>query len=149
MAAAAENLNNENSICKLFCLESFRDFQICALRDLFRSKDVIVCQPTGSGKSLVFLSLPFLFGTFFEEESSNIFVHGKKESVFVSTQKSVLVISPLESLILDQMKKLKSLGINSIKADCNTTKEVTVLRINICNNKLIYIYLHIIILILS
>ena len=32
----------ENNICKLFCLEILKDFQICALRDLYQIKRRVV-----------------------------------------------------------------------------------------------------------
>ena len=43
-----------------FCLNSLNDFQIQAIQSVQLGRDVIVVQPTGSGKSLCF-QLPSLF----------------------------------------------------------------------------------------
>ena len=59
-------------------------------------RDVFISQPTGAGKSLVFHALPF----------------------FVK-QKSILVISPLKSLIKDQMDKLKIFLISNFLVHTN------------------------------
>ena len=42
-------------------MEELRQFQKDAVFSMLERRDVFVCQPTGSGKSLVYLSLPFFF----------------------------------------------------------------------------------------
>ena len=73
----------------------------------------------GVGNPWFFLSIPFFDGFFINlpSFSSDVCYHGKKETIFVTTTNCVLVISPLESLMIDQMKKLKSLGIGSCRID--------------------------------
>ena len=128
----------EKSIAGLFCFEKFRNFQIKAIKELLDGKDVVVCQPTGSGKSLVFLCLPFFYGSVFndkknESNRTNIVAHGKKESIYMTTKKCVLVIAPLESLMTDQMKKLSSLGISSLKVE---NENISQLVVEVCKKKL-------------
>ena len=59
---------------------------------------MFVIQPTGSGKSLIFQSAPIVFDTI----------------RLLSNAKSIaLVISPLASLMQDQVRYLKSVGIKA------------------------------------
>ena len=50
------------AVAKLFTISNFKEFQKKAIKSLLDGNDVFVGQPTGSGKSLVYLSLPFLYG---------------------------------------------------------------------------------------
>ena len=58
---------------------------------------MFLIQPTGSGKSLIFQSAPIFFDIVRPKSAKSI----------------VLVISPLVSLMLDQVRFLKSLGISA------------------------------------
>ena len=75
-----------------FGLNSLNDFQIQAIQGVQLGRDVIVVQPTGSGKSLCF-QLPSLFE------------RGKK---------MVVVISPTISLINSQIEGLRKVNIDAI-----------------------------------
>ena len=75
-----------------FGLNSLNDFQIQAVQSIQLSRDVIVVQPTGSGKSLCF-QLPSLF----ERETF------------------VVVITPTISLINSQIEGLKKVNIDAIE----------------------------------
>ena len=67
--------------------------QLKALELLYRRKDVMAVFPTGYGKSLIFQLLPFL--------------HAENKNA------KVIVVSPLNSIITDQMTTLKSRGIQA------------------------------------
>ena len=67
--------------------------QIKAMESIYHGKDTFVLMPTGSGKSLIYQILPLLFN-------------------YVDNP-VVLVISPLNSIIYEQIKKLKKLGLPS------------------------------------
>ena len=60
--------------------------------------DVFVSLPTGSGKSLCYSILPWLFDTLFSRENKSI----------------INVISPLVSLMLDQVRAFKERNLSSI-----------------------------------
>ena len=84
-------------ILETFQIESLKDLQREALENLVSSRDVFLIQPTGSGKSLIFQSAPIFFDIVRPKSGKSI----------------VLVISPLVSLMLDQVRFLKSLGISA------------------------------------
>jgi ATP-dependent DNA helicase RecQ len=71
-----------------------------SLRALYSGKDTFVWLPTGFGKSLCYTALPFLY-------DSKL---GRTASTSVSL---TLVISPLVSLITDQVVDLRSKGVGS------------------------------------
>ena len=84
-------------ILETFHIENLKDLQREALEKLICDLDVLLIQPTGSGKCLIFQSAPIFF-----------------DIVRPSSAKSiVLVISPLVSLMLDQVHFLKSLRISA------------------------------------
>ena len=84
-------------ILETFHIESLKDLQREALEKLICGRDVFLIQPTGSGKSLIFQSAPIFFDIVRPKSAKSI----------------VLVISPLVSLMLDQVHFLKSLGISA------------------------------------
>ena len=116
-------------VMKLFSIEKFKKFQSDAIKSLFDRKDVFVGQPTGSGKSMVFLTLPFLNGVVVESFVPGGNVHGREESIFIDTKKCVIVVSPLESLMSDQIKSLEVKGIRSVKLKQVMDEEVQEVRI--------------------
>lgn len=67
-----------------------------AVNDLLAGKDVFAVLPTGFGKSLIFQA----------------FVKAKK-TLALSKPVTVLVLSPLVSIINDQLEEMKSLGISA------------------------------------
>ena len=82
-------------VLERFKLENLKDLQRKALQKLVDGGDVFVIQPTGSGKSLSFQSAPMVIDIV-------------KETTFKSI---AVVISPLTSLMQDQVKFLKSVGL--------------------------------------
>lgn len=73
----------------IFRFESFREGQEEAIARLLAKKDTIVLLPTGSGKSLVY-------------ELASFIVPGQ-----------IIVVSPITSLMQDQVYNLKSIGIDN------------------------------------
>ena len=79
-------------------------------------RDLLVAQPPGSGKSVVYQLLPFAFDILnvlcdqsLREEQQELIVQG-----IISKKKSnsiVLVVKPLISLITDQIKLLEGKGV--------------------------------------
>ena len=69
-----------------------------AIRAYFEGKDIYFSAPTGYGKSLIFKSLPVF--------ADSINQHPPGYS-------TLIVISPLKSLMMDQVNYLKSIGITA------------------------------------
>lgn len=86
----------------------FRE-QICALRGFFQGKDLFFSAPTGYGKSLVFHAIPIVADFLMEK--------------LVGTS-CIIVVSPLQSLMLDQVSKLKEVGINAAAIYADQTEEI-------------------------
>ena len=74
-------------------------------------KDFLIVLPTGYGKSLIYQMLPSLFDKISARNLSS-----KDKSI-------VIVVSPLNALIDDQINKLKSAGVNctSLRVSCIIT----------------------------
>ena len=87
-------------VVERFKVENLKDLQQKALQKLVNGEDVFVIQPTGSGKSLVYqsaLMVSVVFGIV-------------KRTTF---QSIAVVISPLTSLMQDQVKFLTSIGVTA------------------------------------
>lgn len=89
----------ESSLRSSFKLESFRPLQLSCINATLSNKDTILIMPTGGGKSLCY-QLP------------------------ATISKGItLVISPLVSLMEDQLIAVKSLGIESCMLNASSTRE--------------------------
>ena len=99
MADDVEQMNAAfERVLETFQIDNLKDSQREVLEKLVSGLDVFVIQPTGSGKSLIFQSAPIVFDTVRP----------------LSNAKSIaLVISPLVSLMQDQVRYLKSVGISA------------------------------------
>lgn len=84
-------------VLERFHIEKFRETQLEAIINLLQGKDVLVLQPTGSGKSLIFQSFPLIIDELRKPVRSSC----------------ALVISPLNSLMQDQVRFLTSIGIKA------------------------------------
>lgn len=82
-----------------FCLDSFRPLQLSCINATLSDHDVILLMPTGGGKSLCY-QLPAVINEGF-----------------------TLVISPLVSLMQDQLRSVKHLGIDSCMLNADSTKQ--------------------------
>eukprot|EP00731_Ephydatia_muelleri_P008811 Em0004g1149a len=75
-----------------------RPNQRAAVRSFLKGRDVFVCLPTGSGKSLCYCLLPYPFDTL---------RHGERNSL-------VLVVSPLISHMKDQVRAVKEKNLSAV-----------------------------------
>ena len=71
--------------------------QKAAIMAIYEGKDVFVWLPTGFGKSICYTTLPFVFD----------YKLGRVDS---SSHSVILVISPLTSLMVDQVVSLRAVG---------------------------------------
>ena len=86
-----------------FKISELNAYQKLAIRKVFvEKKDVFVNLPTGSGKSLIYQALPLVFD------------HVSDESGHI-----IVVVSPLVSLMEDQAKYLRSLGLSAVNISSN------------------------------
>ena len=81
-------------VSQRFHNERFRETQQEAIVNLLKGKDFLVLQPTGSGKSLIFQSFPLIVDELRKPVRSSC----------------ALVMSPLNSLMQDQVRFLTSIG---------------------------------------
>ena len=93
-------------VLSIFIIKEFRDYQIKCLKSLLNNFDSFVCQPTGSGKSIIFQGLTFLS---FARENPNV----TKETLLKTCQYKTLIISLLSSLFKDQLNFLKNIGVRA------------------------------------
>ena len=96
--------------------------QDSALRHLFKRKDVLAVLPTGFGKSLIFQLLVFLAKAKGRREGGEGFA-------------AILVITPLSSIIQDQISEISSMGLSG----CNLSKKLECLD-DIHNGKVDIVY---------
>lgn len=68
----------------------------------YEGTDVFLWLPTGYGKSICYQALPF----FFDYKLKRVSLHSYKRSVCV-------IVSPLISLMIDQVNRLRSIGVGS------------------------------------
>lgn len=90
----------------LSCLKcsdlKLKEKQVEAMKALYEGNDVFLWLPTGYGKSICYQALPFLFD--YKLKRTDLPSH--KHSVCV-------VVSPLISLMVDQVTRLRAIGIGS------------------------------------
>lgn len=102
--------------------------QLSAINASLKGHDVILIMPTGGGKSLVY-QLPSLLadGNKFNFSPTNGYLIIKFIPLIHKTFQFqlgiTLVISPLVSLMEDQLAALDRLGIKAAKLNANSTKE--------------------------
>ena len=97
--------------------------QVVCLESIFLKKDVLFVLPTGYGKSLVFHILPALL---FARDNSESLVdwHAKRISLSQVNQ-IVIMVSPLNALMSNQISRLGSSGVRACILDVNKrTNEV-------------------------
>ncbi|XP_022807923.1 putative ATP-dependent DNA helicase Q1 [Stylophora pistillata] len=99
MAALEGAFRKASSKFKISELNAHQKF---AITKILVEKDVFVNLPTGSGKSLIYQALPLVFD------------HVTDESGHI-----VIVVSPLISLMEDQVKYLRSLGLSAVNISSN------------------------------
>lgn len=101
MAVNTELMNEAyDRILETFKINCLKDLQCKALEKLVGGQDVFVIQPTGSGKSLIFQAASVVFDIVKPLPDPN-------------SKSITIVISPLVSLMEDQVRFLKSVGITA------------------------------------
>lgn len=104
----------------VFGLTQFRDQQLEAITSIAEGNDTLVIFPTGAGKSLIY------------------------QLASVYSRKTAVVISPLISLMDDQVTKLRSLGITAFTVNSSTSMNTRVqafdrMRTNPASISLLYV----------
>ena len=114
---------NVKLVSKIFAIKHFKPYQLNCCESLMHNIDCFVCQPTGSGISIIFQILPFL--SFVRDNNAT---SSHQQLAECCSYKS-LVISPLTSLMQDQENYLKSRGLRagSLSSDKECTIEVSLL----------------------
>lgn len=91
-----------------------KQYQENAVIDLLRGKDTFVAQPTGAGKSLVYQLLP-LASDFLAHPDREIEITSGGDGLEIFTVKSaVIIVSPLTSLIKDQVMDFSKKKLNCL-----------------------------------
>lgn len=96
-----------------YCEVVLKPKQVICLEKVFLNLDVIAVLPTGYGKSLIFSLLPAL-------------LYAKKNGVSKSKENIssiVVVVSPLNALIANQISRLDSSGIRATALDIRSSVE--------------------------
>lgn len=111
-------MEKKKLVKEIFNIESFKEYQSECFESLLMNRDCFVCQPTGSGKSIIFQAFPFLS---YLNDHKDI---KTKEELLKRCSYKTLVISPLVSLMKDQEQYLNSKGIvTSILSHDSRNKE--------------------------
>eukprot|EP00795_Rhopilema_esculentum_P003832 gene3833-15125_t len=93
----------------MFGISSMHEEQLEALRHFFLGKHLYFSAPTGYGKSLIYQVIPFV----------NDYLMNQ-----LTLPSCILVVTPLQSLMLDQVSKLRALGINTAAIYADQSEEV-------------------------
>ena len=102
---AVLNSENQNTI--------FKPKQVICLENVYFEKDVICVLPTGYGKSLIFQLLPMLLFAKFKL-CGDLILSWRSRGISTAVADSiVIVVSPLNSLMSDQVYRLSMSGIRS------------------------------------
>jgi len=97
-----------SKVCSIFKINDLNTHQKEAIMQLvLEERDVFISLPTGFGKSIIFQALPLVFDECKPQSTGHI----------------VIVISPLLSLIEDQIHSLRHLGIKCISLTDTTEEE--------------------------
>ena len=93
--------------------ESIKSEQLSAVQSLLNGDDVLMSVPTGFGKSLVYQLLPFCADSLLRSCTSSQ----------TSQPSVVVVVSPLISLMEDQVSKLVAKGVKAVRISGETSRD--------------------------
>ncbi|CAC5368440.1 recQ [Mytilus coruscus] len=101
------NVNNAPQVIETKYSFEFKEKQIEAINSIANGKDTFIVLPTGYGKTKIYSHLPEIYG------------------LLNNMMGTILVISPLQSLMLDQVAKMSAIGIDAtIVGECQPDKSV-------------------------
>ena len=96
-----------DKVCEVFGFKTLNEHQTNALKIVIdKKKDVFINLPTGFGKSVIFQALPLLYACVEPSREKNL----------------VVVVSPLVSIVKDQVSLLLSLGISGTSLNNETSE---------------------------
>ena len=101
MAENCRGANVYQRVCEIFKIPCLYPEQIEAIEAILSKKSVYASLPTGYGKSMIYYALPIVY------EHGNVAQTGE-------TTSKVVIISPLQSLMEDQVRYLKSMELTAI-----------------------------------
>ena len=116
MAAEAVELMNKSTkrhLRYVFKVDHLYEDQIRLIKAFVDGKNIFFSTPTGYGKSIVYQSLPWIFDVLNEQ------------TVGFST---LIVVSPLQSLMEDQRNRMKETGISSIALLYENSEDDSILK---------------------
>ena len=105
-------------VCKVFGISDLNKFQKDAIKCVV---DVFVNVPTGFGKSIIFQALPLIFSSREHGVDQGQNLRGQDTQ---PTGHIILVVSPLNSLMKDQVTRLHSLGVSAIALNDITSDSI-------------------------
>eukprot|EP00112_Aurelia_sp_Birch-Aquarium-sp1_P002791 Seg1309.1 transcript_id=Seg1309.1/GoldUCD/mRNA.D3Y31 product="ATP-dependent helicase SGS1" protein_id=Seg1309.1/GoldUCD/D3Y31 len=120
----------------MFNIAELKEYQTEALIGLLQGRDVVVAQPTGSGKSLVYQLIPFVVEIFNILQNESIVDAMEKDRLIQAifntkkTRSAVLVIQPLIALMGDEIhsmehRQIKVCRLMHISPSCSTVNAQT------------------------
>ena len=98
----------------LYCDVVLKPKQVICLEQIFLNLDILVVLPTGYGKSLIFYLLPALL------YAKKHGVPKRREQVNISS--IIVVVSPLNALMTNQISRLDSSGIRATVLDVRSSE---------------------------
>lgn len=97
------------SVCETFKISSLYSEQEECLKAILQRKDVYASLPTGYGKSLIFYAAPIVADEVFDRPRGS---------------SKIIIISPLKTLMEDQVAYLKSLDLSAIALHDEQSEEI-------------------------
>ena len=107
-------------VCATFKIESLNQYQKKAITEFVNGKnDIFVSLPTGFGKSIIYQALPLIF-----------------DCLTGSPGHVVVVISPLVNLMKDQVRYLRSVGVQAVSL--SDLEDAEAGRVEKCNYSVVF-----------
>ena len=98
-----------DQVCEIFKISSLYSEQEECLKAVCEGKNIYASLPTGYGKSLIFYAIPVI---------ADVVFNGPRGS------SKVIIISPLKTLMEDQVQYLKALGLSAVALHDEQSEEI-------------------------